>query len=156
LHSSDALQLHGFLESHCKYARLPFTIGTKGPVERYARRHLYFDSGAEREVTVRFRGAAARLALERHGPRARPNATGRTVSLRMKARLIERLTIKIHVWPRKRPSNAARKHPPRRRRPAPQTRLARRSRRRRRVRRHTIRTGTPRFPNPLRSSAAAR
>lgn len=30
------------------------------PLARYARRNLYFESGAEREVTLRFRGAAAR------------------------------------------------------------------------------------------------
>ncbi len=53
------------------------------PVGRYARKPLYFESGAEREVTVRFRGTAARLALARHGARARRNADG-TVSVRMK------------------------------------------------------------------------
>lgn len=41
------------------------------PVERYAQRNLYFESGAEREVTLRFRGTSARLARERWGGRAR-------------------------------------------------------------------------------------
>ena len=53
------------------------------PVTRYARRTLYFESGAEREVTLRFRGAAARLAGERYGERARANADG-TVSVALK------------------------------------------------------------------------
>lgn len=35
------------------------------PLERYARRRLYFQSGAERAIEVRFRGVAAALALER-------------------------------------------------------------------------------------------
>lgn len=52
------------------------------PVARYAKQ-LYFESGAEREVTLRFRGAAARLARERYGARARANADG-TVSVTMK------------------------------------------------------------------------
>lgn len=43
------------------------------PVARYARRNLYFESGEEREVTLRFRGNAARLARERYGPSARAN-----------------------------------------------------------------------------------
>lgn len=46
------------------------------PVARYARGRLYFESGAEREVTLRYRGAAARLARERYGGRARANADG--------------------------------------------------------------------------------
>jgi proteasome accessory factor C len=46
------------------------------PVSRYARPSLYFDSGAERRVTLRFRGVAARLAQVRYGARARPNADG--------------------------------------------------------------------------------
>jgi proteasome accessory factor C len=50
------------------------------PTARYARQSLYFESGAEREVTLRFRGAAARLAPERYGARARKNADG-TVSV---------------------------------------------------------------------------
>jgi proteasome accessory factor C len=50
------------------------------PVARYAKRSLYFESGAEREVTLRFRGNAARLARERYGTRARANADG-TVSV---------------------------------------------------------------------------
>lgn len=53
------------------------------PVARYARRSLYFESGEEREVTLRFRGAAARLARERYGARARANADA-TVSVAMK------------------------------------------------------------------------
>jgi proteasome accessory factor C len=53
------------------------------PVVRYARRSLYFESGAEREVTLRFRGTAARLARERYGARARQNADG-TVSVTLK------------------------------------------------------------------------
>ncbi len=53
----------------------------RGPdVRRYARRSLYFDSGAEREVTLRFRGGSARLARDRHGERARANPDG-TVSV---------------------------------------------------------------------------
>jgi proteasome accessory factor C len=52
------------------------------PVSRYARGSLYFESGAEREVTLRFRGAAARLARERHGDRARPAPDG-TVAVAM-------------------------------------------------------------------------
>lgn len=52
------------------------------PVARY-RAGLYFESGAEREVTLRFRGSAARLATERYGPRAKANADG-TVSVKMK------------------------------------------------------------------------
>jgi proteasome accessory factor C len=55
--------------------------GHKGPpVARYARRSLYFESGAEREVTLRFRGNAARLARERYRERARERADG-TVSV---------------------------------------------------------------------------
>lgn len=53
------------------------------PVARYAKRNLYFESGAERDVTLRFRGAAARLARERYGARARANADG-TVSVKLK------------------------------------------------------------------------
>jgi proteasome accessory factor C len=53
------------------------------PVARYAERNLYFESGAEREVTLRFRDAAARLARERYGERARANADG-TVSATVK------------------------------------------------------------------------
>lgn len=49
------------------------------PVARYGRRSLYFESGAERDVVLRFRGAAARVAKERHAERARPNGDG-TVS----------------------------------------------------------------------------
>jgi proteasome accessory factor C len=46
------------------------------PVSRYVRPSLYFESGAEREVTLRFRGAAARLARERWGARARAEPGG--------------------------------------------------------------------------------
>lgn len=53
------------------------------PVARYAKRNLYFESGAERDVTLRFRGNAARLARERYGARARQNADG-TVSVTLK------------------------------------------------------------------------
>ncbi len=53
------------------------------PVARYAKRNLYFESGAERDVTLRFRGAAARLARERYGARAQANAD-RTVSVTMR------------------------------------------------------------------------
>jgi proteasome accessory factor C len=53
------------------------------PVARYAGRSLFFESGAEREVTFRFRGSAARLARERYGTRARANADG-TVNVTLK------------------------------------------------------------------------
>jgi proteasome accessory factor C len=53
------------------------------PVARYARRSLYFESGAERDVTLRFRGVAARLARDRYGERARANADG-SVSVTIK------------------------------------------------------------------------
>jgi proteasome accessory factor C len=54
------------------------------PVARYARRSLYFESGAEREVTLRFRGASGRLARDRHGRRARENPDGSvSVTIRM-------------------------------------------------------------------------
>jgi len=53
------------------------------PVARYARRNLYFESGAEREVTLRYRSAAARLARERYGSRARANGDA-TVSVTLK------------------------------------------------------------------------
>jgi proteasome accessory factor C len=53
------------------------------PVARYVRRSLYFESGAEREVILRFRGAAGRLAREQYGARARANADG-TVSVALK------------------------------------------------------------------------
>lgn len=57
----------------------------KGPdVARYARGHLYFSSGDERDVILRFRGGAARLARARHGTRARENADGSvSVTLRL-------------------------------------------------------------------------
>ncbi len=53
------------------------------PLSRYAGGSLYLESGAEREVVVRFRGAAAQLARERYGRRARANADG-SVSVAMK------------------------------------------------------------------------
>ncbi len=46
------------------------------PLARYGRRRLFFETGAEREVTLRFRGTAARLQKERHGARARENGDG--------------------------------------------------------------------------------
>jgi proteasome accessory factor C len=46
------------------------------PVSRYGRQSLYFESGSEREVVLRFRGAAARVARDRHGERARANPDG--------------------------------------------------------------------------------
>lgn len=57
----------------------------QGPsVARYGGKHLFFESGAEREVTVRFRGSAARLARQRYGSRAAENADGSvTVSMRV-------------------------------------------------------------------------
>jgi proteasome accessory factor C len=53
------------------------------PVARYGKRNLYFESGAERDVTLRFRANAARLARERYGTRARANADG-TVSVTLR------------------------------------------------------------------------
>jgi proteasome accessory factor C len=53
------------------------------PVARYARRNLYFESGAEREVTLRFRGSSALLARQRHDASARANEDG-TVSVTLK------------------------------------------------------------------------
>jgi proteasome accessory factor C len=35
------------------------------PLRRYARSHLYFQSGTERSIEIRFRNVAARIALER-------------------------------------------------------------------------------------------
>jgi len=59
------------------------TIGTrvfgdhKGPpLDRYKRRHLYFESGAERDVKVRFRGGAADQALEQWPARSVRNPDG--------------------------------------------------------------------------------
>ncbi len=46
------------------------------PMERYRKRHLYFESGAEREVRVRFTGAAADASLEQWPSRTRRNADG--------------------------------------------------------------------------------
>jgi proteasome accessory factor C len=53
------------------------------PTSRYATGHLYFESGAEREVMLRFRGDAARLARERYGSRAQDEGNG-IVSVKMK------------------------------------------------------------------------
>ena len=54
------------------------------PLARYAGRRLFFENGADREVTIRFRGTAARLQKERHGERARDNADGSvSVTLRV-------------------------------------------------------------------------
>jgi hypothetical protein len=53
------------------------------PVTRYGRRNLYFESDAERDVTLRFRGNAARLARERYGAWARANGDG-TLSVTLK------------------------------------------------------------------------
>jgi proteasome accessory factor C len=53
------------------------------PATRYAKRNLYFESGAERDVTLRFHGNAARLARERYGSRTRENADA-TVSVTLK------------------------------------------------------------------------
>ncbi len=59
------------------------TVGTRAfgdhkgpPVERYRTRHLYFQSGGEREVKVRFKGGAATSALEQWAPRAATNPDG--------------------------------------------------------------------------------
>ena len=46
------------------------------PLERYRRRHLYFESGAERDVTLRFGGAAAEQALEQWPDRSRREPDG--------------------------------------------------------------------------------
>ena len=53
------------------------------PVARYVRRNLFFESGAEREVSLRFSGLSARLAAARHGAGARENLDG-TVSVTVK------------------------------------------------------------------------
>jgi proteasome accessory factor C len=53
------------------------------PTSRYARKHLFFEAGSEREVVVRFSGTAAALVRERHGKLARTNTDGSgSVSLR--------------------------------------------------------------------------
>jgi predicted DNA-binding transcriptional regulator YafY len=50
------------------------------PAERYAKkRQLYFQSGREREVKVRFRGVAARIATERWPESAAAQADGSVV-----------------------------------------------------------------------------
>jgi proteasome accessory factor C len=46
------------------------------PLERYRRRHLYFESGAERDVSVRLHGSAADQALEQWPRRASRQADG--------------------------------------------------------------------------------
>lgn len=54
------------------------------PLERYRTKHLYFQSGAERDVKVRFTGGAAESALERWPEQATRNADGSvTVSARI-------------------------------------------------------------------------
>ncbi len=54
------------------------------PLERYRRRHLYLESGAEREVKVRFRGAAAGAAREQWPERTVRNGDGTvTVTARL-------------------------------------------------------------------------
>jgi proteasome accessory factor C len=54
------------------------------PLERYRRRHLYLESGAEREVRVRFRGASADAACEQWPDRSVRNADGTvTVTARL-------------------------------------------------------------------------
>jgi proteasome accessory factor C len=54
------------------------------PLERFRTRQLYFQSGSEREVTVRFTGEAAPLALEQWPERSTRNADG---SVTVRARL---------------------------------------------------------------------
>jgi proteasome accessory factor C len=49
------------------------------PVERYAKKQLYFQSGEEREVKVRFRNMAARIANERWPERAEAQPDGTVV-----------------------------------------------------------------------------
>ena len=63
------------------------TVGTRAfgehkgpPLDRYKRRHLYFESGAEREVKMRFRNRSADQALELWPERSVRNADG-TVTL---------------------------------------------------------------------------
>jgi proteasome accessory factor C len=46
------------------------------PIERYRTKHLYFQSGGERDIKVRFTGGAAGTALERWQTRAARNADG--------------------------------------------------------------------------------
>ncbi len=46
------------------------------PLDRYRRRHLYLESGAEREVRVRFRGASADAAAEQWPERSVRNPDG--------------------------------------------------------------------------------
>jgi proteasome accessory factor C len=54
------------------------------PLERFRTRQLYFQSGSERDVTVRFSGEGAALALEQWPDRASRNADG---SVTVRARL---------------------------------------------------------------------
>jgi hypothetical protein len=49
------------------------------PVERYARKQLYLQSGTERAVEVRFRNVAAKLATERWPEQAEPQPDGAVV-----------------------------------------------------------------------------
>ena len=54
------------------------------PLARYKKKHLYFESGSERELKVRFTGGAAEPALESWIDRATRNADGSvTVTARM-------------------------------------------------------------------------
>lgn len=54
------------------------------PLDRYRRRRLYFESGAEQEVRVRFGGGAAEQALEQWPARAERDADGSvTVTARL-------------------------------------------------------------------------
>lgn len=46
------------------------------PLERYRRKHLYFESGGEREVRIRFGGGSADQALERWPAQASRKADG--------------------------------------------------------------------------------
>ena len=54
------------------------------PLDRFRARHLYFQSGGERDVTVRFSGEGAALALEQWPERATRDADG---SVTVRARL---------------------------------------------------------------------
>jgi proteasome accessory factor C len=63
------------------------------PLARYGK-SLYFQSGAEREVTVRYRDTAAALAGERYGARAKANDDG-SVSVTTKVTPGNFL----HAWP---------------------------------------------------------
>jgi proteasome accessory factor C len=60
------------------------------PVARYARRRLFFESGAERDVTLRLSGAPARLALRRGGGRVTGGPDGA-------ATVVKRMTTGNHL-----------------------------------------------------------